>query len=180
MIKYLFVLFPITVFSQEYETQKYDLLKTIDNIEIRYYPPSMRAKVSSNRNFSKLFQYISGNNENSEKIAMTTPVYMTQEKGKSTMEFVLPSKYSEGNAVLPKDKDILVYSSKPGYYAAIRFGGYSNIQKVNLNHKILLEKIKQNNLSIVSENPIALSYNSPYKVFNRRNEVLVEIDYSPK
>ena len=96
------------------------------------------------------------------------------------MEFVLPSKYSEGNAVLPKDKDILVYSSKPGYYAAIRFGGYSNIQKVNLNHKILLEKIKQNNLSIVSENPIALSYNSPYKVFNRRNEVLVEIDYSPK
>ena len=38
MIKYLFVLFPITVFSQGYETQKYDLLKTIDNIEIRYFP----------------------------------------------------------------------------------------------------------------------------------------------
>jgi hypothetical protein len=53
------------------------------------------------------------------------------------MEFVLPSKYSERNAVLPKDKDVLVYISKPGYYAAIRFGGYSNIRKVNLNNKII-------------------------------------------
>jgi hypothetical protein len=53
------------------------------------------------------------------------------------MEFVLPSKYSERNAVLPKDKGVLVYSSKLGYYAAIRFGGYSNIRKVNLNNKII-------------------------------------------
>jgi hypothetical protein len=53
------------------------------------------------------------------------------------MEFILPSKYSERNTVLAKDKDVLIYSSKPGYYAAIRFGGYSNIRKVNLNNKII-------------------------------------------
>ena len=46
-------------------------------------PSAMKAKVSSNRNFSKLFQYISGNNEKNEKIAMTTPVYMTEQNGKS-------------------------------------------------------------------------------------------------
>ncbi|MEO2144064.1 MAG: heme-binding protein [Flavobacteriaceae bacterium] len=76
--------------------------------------PSIRAKVSSNRNFSKLFQYINGNNE----------------KGESAMEFVLPSKYSERNAVLPKDKDVLVYISKPGYYAAIRFGDILIFEKL--------------------------------------------------
>ena len=78
---------------------------------------------------------------------------------------------------MPKDKDITVYSSQPGYYAAIRFGGYSSSDKVNTHHKKLLEKIKENNISVVSNKPIALSYNSPYKVFNRRNEVLVEINY---
>ncbi len=46
------------------------------------------------------------------------------------MEFVLPSKYSERNAVLPKDKDVLVYISKPGYYAAIRFGDILIFEKL--------------------------------------------------
>ncbi len=178
MQKYIFILLSFIMFSQQNETQKYNVIETLEDIEIRFYPPSMKAKVSSNRNFSKLFQYISGNNEKNEKIAMTTPVYMTEQKGKTTMEFVLPAKYSKDNAALPKDKDITVYSSKPGYYAAIRFGGYSNSDKVNTHHKKLLEKIKENNISIVSNKPIALSYNSPYKVFNRRNEVLVEINYT--
>jgi len=175
MVKYLLLLFSITMFSQETEIQKYDVIKTLENIEIRYYPPVMKAKVSSNRNFSKLFQYISGNNENNEKIAMTAPVYMTQENGKNTMEFVLPSKYSKENAAMPNDKTIEVYNSKPGYYAAIQFGGYSNSEKVNKHYELLVEEIKKNKLSIIDKRPIALSYNSPYKVFNRRNEVLVEI-----
>ena len=40
-----------------------EVIKTMDNFEIRYYPPTIKAKVSSNRNFSKLFQRI----ENAEK-----------------------------------------------------------------------------------------------------------------
>ena len=35
---------------------------------------------------------------------MTAPVYMTSKNGKNTMEFVLPSIYSEKNAVKPIDK----------------------------------------------------------------------------
>ena len=172
------LLISLIMLSQQNETQKYEVIKNIENIEIRFYPPSIKAKVRSNRNFSKLFNYISGNNEKNEKIAMTTPVYMTQEEGKTTMEFVLPSKYSIENAALPNDKDIQVYSSEPAYYAAIRFGGYSSTDKVKTHHNILLKAIKQNNISLISEEPISLSYNSPYKVFNRRNEVLVKINYN--
>ena len=67
MPKYFLILFSFIMFSQENETQKYEVIKALDDIEIRYYPSAMKAKVSSNRNFSKLFQYISGNNEKNEK-----------------------------------------------------------------------------------------------------------------
>ena len=178
MYKCLLLFLPLVILSQKYETQKYNVIKTMDNFEIRYYPPTIKAKVSSNRNFSKLFQYISGNNEKKEKIAMTTPVYMSKKEEKITMEFVMPSKYSEKNMVQPNDKDIVVYHSTPGYYASIAFGGYASVKKVNRYYDLLLNKIKERKLKVLGKEPISLSYNSPYKVFNRRNEVLIEIEYT--
>ena len=78
----LFVL-PLLIMSADYETQKYDVVLKENNFEIRYYPPAIKAKVlsenGSNKNFMKLFKYISGNNSNNEKIAMTTPVYLSNE-----------------------------------------------------------------------------------------------------
>jgi hypothetical protein len=164
------------MFSQGYETQKYEVIKQIEDIEIRFYPPSLMAKVDSGGGFSKLFQYISGKNDKNQKIAMTTPVHMTNENNKSTMVFVLPSKYTLDNIAAPKDKNIEVYNSKPGYYAAITYGGYSNSEKVKKNHYNLLNKLKTESFKVLNDMPIVLSYNSPYKVFNRRNEVLVEIE----
>ena len=177
MYKYLLLFLPLIMLSQKYETQKYDVIKTVDTFEIRYYPPTIKARVSSNRNFSKLFKYISGNNEKNEKIAMTTPVYMSKKEEKITMEFVMPSKYSEKNMIQPNDKDIVIYRSMPGYYASISFGGYASVKKVNAYYALLLDKAKGSKLKILGEDPISLSYNSPYKVFNRRNEVLIEIEY---
>ena len=176
MVKYLLLLLSLTMFSQGYETQKYEVVKQIENIEIRFYPPSLMAKVNSGGGFSKLFQYISGKNDKNQKIAMTTPVHMTNENNKSTMEFVLPSRYTLDNIAIPNDKNIEIYNSKPGYYAAITYGGYSNSEKVKKNHYNLLNKLKTENFKVLNDKPVVLSYNSPYKVFNRRNEVLVEIE----
>ena len=170
-------LLSVGLFAQDTEIQNYEVIKNVEDFEIRFYPPSMKAKVTSDRNFAKLFRYISGNNVNNEKIAMTAPVYMTSKNGKNTMEFVLPSIYSEKNAVKPIDKDIEVYLSKPGYYAAMRFGGYSNSEKVKKHHDLLMKKLLENNLKPYKEQPVSLSYNSPYKVFNRRNEVLIRLDF---
>ena len=177
MIKYLFLLFSITMFSQGYETQKYEIVKQLEDVEIRFYPPSLMAKVSSSGGFMRLFQYISGKNEKNHKIAMTTPVQLTNENHKSTMEFVLPSKYSLDNIAAPNDKNIEIYNSKPGYYAAITYGGYSNNEKVKKNHSNLLDKLEADDIKVLNNMPVVLSYNSPYKVFNRRNEVLVEVEF---
>ena len=35
------------MFSQGYETQKYEIVKQLEDVEIRFYPPSLMAKVSS-------------------------------------------------------------------------------------------------------------------------------------
>ena len=97
-----------TLMSQKYETQDYQVIDQIDKIEIRYYPSAPMIRVSSNQsrnnNFGKLFRYIAGNNNNEEKIAMTTPVYMTDQS--KTMEFVLPKKFLSGKIPVPKDNDV--------------------------------------------------------------------------
>ena len=176
----LFVL-PLLIMSADYETQKYDVVLKENNFEIRYYPPVVKAKVlsenGSNKNFMKLFKYISGNNSNNEKIAMTTPVYLSNQNNTNAMEFVMPAKFNMENISKPNDEKIKIYDSKAGHYASVRFGGWGNRKKVKNYSNILYDKL--NELDIIHiGSPYFVSYNSPYKVFNRRNEVMVKIEYN--
>ena len=112
----LLTLFPLFMFSQTYETQKYNLIDKSDDFEIRYYPKSIKARVistsDSNNNFRKLFSYISGNNNTNEKIAMTTPVYMNSDSNGNSMDFVMPSEFNLSNIHKPNDKDVKIIESK--------------------------------------------------------------------
>ena len=96
------------------ETQQYKVLKLIDNIEIREYPPVMKVKSTSktNNGFGKLFKYISGDNESGTKISMTSPVYMDKENENYIMEFVLPKKFNEINSPKALKENIDVYLEK--------------------------------------------------------------------
>jgi len=164
--------------GQRYESQPYEVLQSMDDLEIRFYPPAMMAKTKANTGnpFSTLFRYISGSNQNNEKIEMTTPVHMYPEDGTSAMEFVLPKKYMEQDAPIPSQSNVEIYQSEPGYFAAVRYGGDSNASKVKTHTDRLMGEIQKHNLKAIS-NPVVLSYDSPYKVMNRRNEIVVEIDY---
>lgn len=164
--------------AQSYQTQPYEVISTLDRVEIRYYPPAMKVEVEStttnNRNFNALFKYISGNNEDGEKIAMTTPVYMENKKDSQTMAFVLPAQYTD-TAPEPKGNGLRVYQSKAGYFAAIRYGGYSNPEKVQLYTQQLKKILAQAEKKIIGQ-ALVLSYDAPYKFYNRRNEILLEIE----
>ena len=165
-------------FSQKYETQEYQVVEQIDNAEIRFYPSAAMVKISAdqnrNNNFGKLFRYIAGNNQENEEIAMTTPVYMYDQN--KSMEFVLPKKYLSEDLPIPNDKDLEAYISNPRYFAAIRYSGYSNPNKI-LKHRNELKSILENNgLEIISDFYV-LSYDAPTKFYNRRNEILFEISY---
>ena len=164
--------------AQKYETQEYQVIDQIDNAEIRFYPSAAMIKVSAeqnrNNNFGKLFRYIAGNNQENQEIAMTTPVYV-YDKNK-TMEFVLPKKYLSEGLPIPNDKDLEAYISNPKYFAAIRYSGYSNANKIEKHRNELKSILENNGLEIISDFYV-LSYDAPTKFYNRRNEILFEISY---
>ena len=66
-----------TSYAMAYEEPNYKLIKTTDVYEIRQYEDRLAVQTtqSTGRNgaFGRLFNYISGSNESSSKIAMTVP-----------------------------------------------------------------------------------------------------------
>ena len=164
--------------AQKYETQEYQVIDQIDNAEIRFYPSAAMIKVSAeqnrNNNFGKLFRYIAGNNQENQEIAMTTPVYMYDQN--KTMEFVLPKKYLSEGLPTPNDKNLEAYISNPKCFAAIRYSGYSNANKIQKHRNELKSILENNGLEIISDFYV-LSYDAPTKFYNRRNEILFEISY---
>lgn len=160
------------------ETQPYDVIKTVGSLELRFYPPVMMAKVSGeesrNGGFRYLFNYISGANATNEKIAMTTPVHMENNTRNSSMAFVLPKKFTAANTPQPLDKGVNVYQSEAGHYAAISYSGYTNLRKETAAKEELTATLKTHEIKIIGP-PVVLVYNSPYKFYNRRNEVLIPI-----
>ena len=164
------------------EQQNFKTLNIIDNIEIREYPPTIYASVtiknSNNNNmFGILAGYIFGGNENNQKIAMTAPVHMHQNNNEksSTMRFVMPSEYKIDELSKPNDERIEIKKSVTKKYAAITYKGYNNSEKFNKYKSELHSVLDKNNIKIIG-NPIYLGYDPPYKFWNRKNEVLIEIN----
>ena len=173
----VFMIFNFSFIMAQNETQYYKVIQNILDIEIRYYPPVMKVKTVKKGGFSSLFGYISGSNSKQQKIAMTTPVIINNYEGKGIMEFILPKDFNSQNTPLPLKSKVEIYESESGYYAAFSYSGYTNLKKeqsVIKKGKILLEKKK----IIYKNQPLVLVYNSPYTLFNRKNEILFPIEYS--
>ena len=178
-IRLLVLLVSMSIFSQKYETHSYKTMLSEDNFEIREYDPVMKARAYSNtgnNNFMKLFRYISGNNEKNQKIPMTTPVYMKDDSNGSMMEFVLPSTLNENNTSQPLSNDVELYMDKGGVYASITYSGYSNNKKRNKYTSQLNKKLEKMNIDKIGDF-VHVSYDSPYKFYNRRNEVIIKVKY---
>jgi len=171
-----------TMTKAKTETQKYEVLYTRENFEIRFYPEAILATVemngtydnSRNSGFQVLAGYIFGGNEENSQIAMTSPVRMSGNEKLNTMSFVLPSKMEFDNLPEPKDNRILLHKSKPMYTASVQFGGYANEKEIAKHREKLAEILKQLNIQHTNQFEY-LGYNSPFEPVNRRNEVQVEI-----
>ena len=163
----------MSIFSQKTETHSYKTIFSKNNFEIRDYDPVMKARTFSktdNNNFMKLFRYISGNNQENQKIEMK------EDKKGSMMEFVLPSKFNETNTSKPLSNEVELYMDDGGIFATISYNGYSNPNKRKKYTGELKEIINKMNLDKIGDF-IYLSYDSPYKFYNRRNEVIVKVNY---
>jgi len=191
------IVFVILVFSGLYaknylkmgaktEEQPYKVVLRKDKFEIRYYPAAILAQVKSpakgyrnesGNQFRKLAGFIFGGNTESKQIAMTAPVHMEKAEDGSVMHFVMPESFTMENLPRPLDPNVKILTSEPGYYAAYAFGGFAGEEKI-LNAEAELKALLQKEKITTKGNFKYLGYNAPYEVFNRRNEMIVAIDYS--
>jgi len=164
------------------ETQKYELIFSKDNFEIRFYPEAILATVKidgsydnfRNTGFGVLAGYIFGGNSENTKIAMTSPVRMSTDNNSNTMSFILPSEMEFEKLPNPNNQNIVLHKTTPKFAASVRFSGYANDAGILKYKKKLNEILSQLNLAH-SNNFEFLGYNSPYQVVNRRNEIQVEL-----
>ena len=162
-----------------YEEANYKVVKQNKVYEIRKYSDRLAIEtITSNQgsSFRKLFNYISGNNENKEEISMTTPVTQVEKKGNMTMQFYLPSKFNKDNTPSPSNSEVKVLNIKGGYYAVIKYSGRASDKNFIKYKDILKNELKKNDIKILSS-PIKATYDKPFTLpMLRRNEAMFKID----
>ena len=181
MKRILVILISILTLSSQtmaYEEANYEVVKENKEYEIRKYSDRLVIETNSieGNGFRKLFNYISGNNEESQEIKMTVPVTQEIKNGSMTMQFYLPLKFNKDNAPKPSNLDIKILNVEGGYYAVIKYSGRSSDKNFLKNKNILEKQLKQDNITIISP-PIRASYNSPFTLpMLKRNEVMYKIN----
>jgi len=181
MKRILVILISILTLSSQamaYEEANYEVVKENKEYEIRKYSDRLVIETNSTggNGFRKLFNYISGNNEESQEIKMTVPVTQEIKNGSMTMQFYLPLKFNKDNAPKPSNSDIKILNIEGGYYAVIKHSGRSSDKNFLKNKNILEKQLKQDNITIISP-PIRASYNSPFTLpMLKRNEVMYRIN----
>ena len=166
MKRILVILISILTLSSQtmaYEEANYEVVKENKEYEIRKYSDRLVIETNSmeGNGFRKLFNYISGNNEEGQEIKMTVPVTQEIKNGNMTMQFYLPLKFNKDNAPKPSNSDIKILTIEGGYYAVIKYSGRSSDKNFLKNKDILEKQLKQDNIIIISP-PIRASYNSPF------------------
>jgi hypothetical protein len=170
-----------------YESAEYKVIESDDNIEIREYPDLMLVATDSEMNaqgrdgsFMRLFRYISGANENEQKIAMTTPVFMEGEIGKSdvSMGFVMPKEVAVDGVPKPTGDGVKIRKREGGRFAVIRFSGRLDSRVAKEQEARLREWMKSRGLEGEPKAETA-GYDPPFTPGPlRRNEVLIRLSDS--
>ncbi|MDC3366191.1 heme-binding protein [Flavobacteriaceae bacterium] len=165
------------------ETYAFTIIDSYETIEIRQYEASLFTSVqmssnnyrkTSSKGFSVLAGYIFGGNDKEKKIAMTSPVAMSL-KDSTTMLFLVPKKYTRDNLPVPNDSRIEFKVIPEKKVAAISFGGWANDSKIASFKKKLIDVLNSKGIKY-TDNFYFLGYNAPMEVFNRKNEIIVELE----
>lgn len=163
------------------ETPEYKVIRTDGKFEIRDYPALALVSTSMedgnmDGSFMRLFRFITGKNENAEKIEMTAPVLIDSTTEKQTMSFIMPKKTVEKGVPKPSGEQVGLGKIEAARFAVFRFdGGRSAENEKNatekLNEWVAARKLTPKGL------PMFAYYDPPWTpVFMRRNEVMIRID----
>ncbi|KAJ8251332.1 hypothetical protein GJAV_G00220190 [Gymnothorax javanicus] len=126
--------------------------------------------------FRKLYKYITGSNENGEKMDMTSPVVLKIKKTWSfwwsnvyTLSFLLPSAYQK-NPPKPTNSEVY-FTDMPEMNVYVRsFRGWMFSWVMHSHSKQLKEDLEKAKATH-EECYFAVGYNSPMTILNRHNEI---------
>ena len=164
------------------ESFSYQVVKKYKDFEIRNYEASLFTTVklsskgykdTSRKGFSILAGYIFGDNDKNKKIAMTSPVAMSLEDS-ATMMFMVPREFDKKTLPKPNQPQINFVEEPAKKIAAISFTGWANDEKILKYQKKLKLILETENISYTNQFYF-FGYNPPYEIFNRKNEVIVEL-----
>lgn len=186
-MKYLTVVLLLLVsrlsMASDIEEPQWELLVTLEQVEIRQYAPTVQAvtEISSSARtsagFKRLAGYIFGGNERSQKIAMTAPVQETLADGSPMMSFTMPAEYAIDDLPVPDDDRVEIVTVPARTVAALRFSGWATGSKVERMQRILLATLEQRGIRTIGV-PALNQYNPPWTApFLRRNEVVVDVSW---
>ena len=164
------------------ESYSYQVVKKYKYFEIRNSEASLFTTVklsskgykdTSRKGFSILAGYIFGDNDKNKKIAMTSPVAMSLEDS-ATMMFMVPREFDKKTLPKPNQPQINFVEEPAKKIAAISFTGWANDEKILKYQKKLKLILETENISYTNQFYF-FGYNPPYEIFNRKNEVIVEL-----
>ena len=196
------LLFALPMTSQATEEPSYQVIQTLENIEVRAYDTYTVAEVvvpgpaaeAGNQAFPILAGYIFGKNKGERKFAMTAPVTQAAEPFKLEMtapvtqttapggfrvQFVLPRGVTMASAPEPLDARVMLRDIAPTRVAVIRFSGFwSDANYIEHLNKLQLA-LRSANLVSVGD-PVYSRYNAPFTPwFLRRNEIWLYLAPTP-
>jgi len=175
--------FMIARSTDQTEQQRYTVLFSEGEFEIRSYPPAILASVehsdttwrgSASTNFRRLAGYIFGGNREEKKIAMTAPVHMESSDSGSRMSFVMPSSMELKDLPVPQDQGVHIAQVGADTVAVLRFSGFAGDNDIRTKKLELMQWLQTKKIPVTSQFRY-LGYNPPYQLVNRRNEVAVSV-----
>jgi DNA gyrase inhibitor GyrI len=159
-----------------YETAPYRVLQSDGPYELREYPTMQIVQTpmrGADDSFMRLFRYIDGQNVATQKIPMTTPVYMTGSETNASMAFVMPKTMAADQVPQPKNADVVVNSIPAGQFAVMRFGGGRSAENETSAVASLTAWMQREKLAPTGA-PIFGYFDPPWTpIFMRRNEVML-------
>ena len=186
-LRFLILIFGVSLFTTNsimaYEEADYETVYQTEQFDVRFYGERLVVQTSygdEDGGFRKLFNYISGSNDSSEKIAMTIPVTQSDPGEGMVMQFYLPSKFDKESTPNPEDETLEISTIDAGYYAVIKFSGRSKEKNFNKHSEILKKELVKEKIEIIGPS-IKATYNGPFTLPRfRRNESMFLVSWDPK
>ncbi len=169
--------------AKEAEQHAFKLIESHEGFELREYRPATFAYMDfegekltqhGGTGYRYLASYAYGDNERTESIDLTAPVYV--EVGEQTrVKLMMPRTQSMASLPIPRHEEINFVREGYQRVAVIAFTGWVTDERIAQHKDKLLGRLAEAKISH-RDTYAYVSYNPPHEVMNRQNEVMVYLD----